>query len=40
MRYAFHEITQRNPIGRQLSPQVGGPLMNFRHLFGVVRYFR
>ncbi len=40
VRYAFHEITQRNPIGRQLSPQAGGPLMNFQHLFGVVRYFR
>ncbi|MBC7925594.1 MAG: hypothetical protein H7039_08050 [Bryobacteraceae bacterium] len=38
-RYAFMEHLQTNVIGKRLSPRATNPLMNFQHLFGVVKYF-
>ncbi len=39
-RYAFMEhLQQRNVIGLRLTPSAHRQLMNFQHLFGVVKYF-
>ena len=39
-RYAFMEhLQQRNVIGLRLTPSADRPLMNFQHIFGVVKYF-
>jgi hypothetical protein len=38
-RYAFNEILQGNGISRQLTPAGSSPLMNFQHLFGIMRSF-
>lgn len=39
-RYAFMEhLQQRNVIGLRLTPRAPGQLMNFQHLFGIIKYF-
>ncbi|MEO6758863.1 MAG: hypothetical protein ABIO24_05370 [Saprospiraceae bacterium] len=39
-RYAFMEhLQQRNVIGTRLTPGAQRQLMNFQHLFGIIKYF-